>query len=91
MMLGNKVVYSAYKEEFKYNGKVITIKIMDCGDFDGNEYTVLACEQFIGDPITLSNPTEQQVKHQIDNIVNIAREKIDSMPGIKQKIKKLFK
>lgn len=86
------IVTSATTKVVKYRGKKIEIRILLGCDFDGEiELTVLACENYIGDPIVLENATEGQVEHQIENIVRIAQEKIDSIPSVKQKIKSLFK
>lgn len=86
------IVTSAITRNVKYKGKKIEIRILTGCDFDGEiEFTVLACEGFIGDPIVLENATEEQVHQQIENIVRIVQEKIDSIPSVKQKIKSLFR
>ena len=86
------IVTSAITRKIKYKGKKIEIRVLNGCDFDGEiEFTVLACENYIGDPIVLENATEKQVEQQINNIVKIAQEKIDGIPGFKQKVKSLFK
>lgn len=90
------IVTSAISRVIKYRGKKIEVRILNGCDFDGEaEFVVLACEKYIGDPIVLTNPTTEQAEQQFDNIINIAREKIDSVPSFmqnfKQKVLSLFR
>lgn len=86
------IVTSAITRKVKYKGRKIEIRILTGCDFDCEiEFTVLACEGFIGDPIVLENATDEQVHQQIENIVRIVQEKIDSIPNFKQRVKSLFR
>lgn len=90
------IVTSAISRVIRYKWRKIEIRILNGCDFDGEyEFVVLACEKYIGDPIVLTNPTTEQAEQQFENIINIAKEKIDSKPSftqtVKQKVLSLFR
>lgn len=90
------IVTSAISRVIRYRMRRIEIRILNGCDFDGEaEYVILACEKYIGDPIVLTNPTTEQAEQQFENILNIAKEKIDSIPSftqtVKQKVLSLFR